>query len=106
MIFYETEWGGPGVVHLPTGRVFLPFAFPSPVQTAYAMLRSFHLERQMRDAEVKDLAVSLTTHFDPVQSATSGQVELEFERTDTSRGGIWVQTDNIYAHVRILVVGI
>lgn len=69
------------------------------------MLRFFHLERVQRDAEGKDVAVSLTTHFDPFP-ATSGQVELEFKRTDTSRGGILIQTDSIYVQVRILIVGV
>ena len=50
------------------------------------------------------MAVVLTTQFDPVQSATSGEVELEFQRTDRSDAGILEQTETIEAQVRILVV--
>jgi hypothetical protein len=55
---------------------------------------------------VKDVAVVLTTHFDPSQSATSGEVEVEFQRTDTSDTGLWEQPETIEAQIRILVVGL
>ena len=106
MRFQELTIGGPGLVFPATTRIMVPFAFPAPVETAYALLRSFHLEVRAPDAEVKDVAVVLTTQFDPVQSATSGEVEVEFQRTDTSDAGIWEQTETIEAQIRILVVGI
>jgi hypothetical protein len=84
----------------------VPFAFPAPVETAYAVLRSFHLQVRAPDSEVKDVAVVLTTHFDPSQSATSGEVEVEFQRTDTSDTGLWEQPETIEAQIRILVVGL
>jgi hypothetical protein len=106
MNLYEITVGGPAAVYPATQRFRVPFAFPTAVQTAHAVLRSFHLELATRDSEVKDVAVLLTTHFDPFQSTTSGEVEVEFQRTDTSRGGIWVQSDTIKAQIRVLVVGI
>ena len=87
MRFSEHTIGGPGREFPPTQRMMVPFAFPAPVETAHALLRSFHLEVTAPDAEVKDVAVVLTTHFDPAQSATSGEVEVEFQRTDRSDAG-------------------
>jgi hypothetical protein len=106
MMFYETELGSPGAVYPATRRFRLPFAFPAPVRTAYAVLRSFHLEVRDEDSEVRDVAVLLTTHFDPVQSTTSGEVEVEFQRTDSSDPLLGVQSDTIEVQIRILVVGI
>lgn len=106
MTFYEFTVGGPAATFPPSQRFRVPFAFPSAVQTAHAMVRSFHLEVASSDSEVKDVAVVLTTHFDPFQSTTSGEVEVEFQRTDTSRGGIWIKSDSIKAQLRILVIGI
>jgi hypothetical protein len=106
MIFHELTVGGPAQTFLASQRFLVPFSFPTPVRAAYAALGSFHLEVATRDSEVKEVAVVLTMHFDPGQSATSGDVEVEFARTDTSRGGIRVQSDSIKAQLRILVVGI
>lgn len=106
MRFYDYTVGGPGAVFAATNRFRVPFAFPAPVETAYAVLRSFHLQAVAPDAEVKDIAVVLTTHFDPSQSATSGEVEIEFQRTDTSDSGLWVQPEAIEAQIRMLVVGL
>jgi hypothetical protein len=64
------------------------------------------LQVRESDSEVRDVAVILTTHFDPVQSTTSGEVEVEFQRTDSSGGGIFVKSDTIEAEIRILVIGI
>jgi hypothetical protein len=105
MIFLETQVGSPGAVYPATNRFRLPFAFPTPVQTAYAVLRSFHLQVRDDDSEVRDVAVILTTHFDPVQSTTSGEIEVEFQRTDSS-GGVLIESDTIEAQVRFLVIGI
>ena len=104
--FSEHTIGGPHTEYLPTQRMMVPFAFPAPVETAHALLRSFHLQVTAPDAEVKDVAVVLTTHFDPAQSATSGEVEVEFQRTDRSDAGLWLQSEAIEAQIRILVVGI
>lgn len=106
MIFYETRVGGPGSVFGPSERVRVPFAFPAPVQTAHAVLQSFHLAVPGGDSEVRDVAVVLTTHFDPFQSKTSGEVEVEFQRTDASGPGFLVQSDTIEAQIRIVVIGI
>jgi hypothetical protein len=106
MRFHEATIGGPGAVYAATQRFNVPFAFPAPVETAYAILRSFHLQVTAPDAEVRDVAVVLTTHFDPSQSATSGEVEIEFQRTDTSDTGILDQPESIEAQIRILVVGL
>lgn len=106
MNFYVITVGGPAATYAPSQRFRMPFAFSTAAQTAHALLRSFHLEIGTRDSELKDVAVVLTTHFDPFQSATSGEVEVEFQRTDTSRGGILVQSDTIKAQIRILVIGI
>ena len=106
MRFDEQTIGGPGRVFGATQRFTVPFAFTAPVETAYAVLRSFHLRVIAPDAEVKDVAVVLTTQFDPVQSAKSGEVEVEFRRTDTSDAGIFEQPEAIEAQIRILVVGI
>jgi hypothetical protein len=103
--FYETEIGGPGAVFGPSERLRVPFAFPTAVQTAHAVLRSFHLALPDGDSEVRDVGVVLTTHFDPFQSTTSGEVEVEFERTGSS-GGVFIQTDTIEAQIRILVIGV
>jgi hypothetical protein len=100
--FYEIKVGGPGSVLPPSPRIRLPFAFPSPLQTAHAVLQSFHLEPNADDAEVLDVAVILTTHFDPFQSTTSGEVEVELQRT----GGSLLQSEAIKAEIRILVIGI
>jgi hypothetical protein len=105
--FYETTVGSPGAVYPPTQRVRVPFAFPTPVQTAHAVLQSFHLQVTDEDSEVRDVVVMLTTHFDPFQSTTSGEVEVEFQRTDSSGAGfLGVQSDTIEAQIRILVIGI
>lgn len=106
MRFQDLTIGSPGAVFPATVRIMVPFALPAPVETAYALLRSFHLRVTAPDAEVKDVAVVLTTHFDPAQSATSGEVEVEFRRTDTSDAGIWEQPEAIEAQIRILVVGV
>ena len=107
MNFTEITVGGPAATYAPPSQRFrVPFAFPTAVQAAYAVVRSFHLEVASSDSEVKDVAVVLTTHFDPFQSTTSGEVEVEFQRTDTSRGGIWIKSDSIKAQIRILVIGI
>ena len=74
-MFYETELGSPGAVYPATRRFRLPFAFPAPVRTAYAVLRSFHLEVRDEDSEVRDVAVLLTTHFDP-RSSSSARTHL------------------------------
>lgn len=105
MIFYETKVGGPGAVFGPSERLRVPFAFPAPVQTAHAVLQSFHLEVHGGDSEVRDVGVVLTTHFDPFQSRTSGEVEVEFQRTDSSRTGLIVRSDTIEAQIRIVVIG-
>lgn len=68
MSFCETEVGSPGAVFPPTQRVRVPFAFPTPVQTVHAVLRSFHLGVADEDSEVRDVVVILTPHFDPLQS--------------------------------------
>ena len=106
MRFQEVTVGSPGAVFGAAVRILVPFAFPAPVETAYALLQSFHLRVRAPDAEVKDVAVVLTTQFDPVQSATSGEIEVEFQRTDRSDAGIWEQTETIEAQLRILVVGL
>jgi len=69
-------------------------------------LQSFHLEPNADDAEVLDVAVILTTHFDPFQSTTSGEVEVEYQRTDSSGAGFDVQSETIEMEIRILVIGI
>lgn len=105
MNFYETEVGSPGVVFTPTQRVRVPFAFPTPVQSVHAVLQSFHLE-VAEDSEVRDVGVILTPHFDPLQSTTSGEVEVELQRTDSSDPGILhQQPETIEAQVRVLVIG-
>ena len=106
MNFIELTVGGPATYAPPSQRFRVPFAFSSEVQTAHAVVRSFHLELSKSDSEVKDVAVVLTTHFNPFQSTTSGEVEVEFRRTDTSRGGLWLKPDTIEAQIRILVIGI
>ena len=107
MNFYETTIGGPGAVSAPSRHIRVPFAFPDPVQTAHAVLRSFHLEVTDEDSELRNLVVSLTTHFDPFQSTTSGEVEVEFQLTDSSGAGfLGVQSDTIEAQIRVLVIGI
>lgn len=80
MRFRALTIGGLGGVAPPSSRFTVPLAFPEPVEMAYALLQSFHLRVRAPDAEVKDVAVVLTTHFDPVQSATSGVVEVEWQR--------------------------
>lgn len=104
MIFYETSVGSPGAVFPPTQRVHIPFAFPTSVRTAHAVLQSFHLRTRADDSQVEDVAVVLTTHFDPYQSTTGGEVEVELRRTG-SAGGILLATGTIEAQVRILVIG-
>jgi hypothetical protein len=106
MIFYETKVGSPGRVFPPTNRFRMPFAFSTPVQTAHAALQSFHLKDLGPDSEVRDVVVMLTTHFDPFQSTTSGEIEVEFQRPDSSRGGFLIQSNTIEAEIRILVIGI
>lgn len=107
MTFCEIEVGGPGAVYLPAQRFRLPFAFSSPVQTAHALLRSFHLQVTDEDSEVTEVAVVLTTHFDPFQSTSIGEVEVEFQRTDSSDKGLLnIQSESVEAQIRILVVGI
>jgi hypothetical protein len=104
--FYETEVGSPGAVFPPSQRVRVPFAFSTPVQTVHAVLRSFHLEVGRKDSEVRDVVVILTPRFDPLQSTTSGVVEVEFQRTDSSGAGfLGLQSDTIEAQIRILVIG-
>ena len=106
MNFYETEVGSPGAVFPPTQRVRVPFAFPAPVQSVHAVLQSFHLEVADKDSEVRDVVAILTPRFDPLQSTTSGVVEVEFQRTDSSGAGfLGVASDTIEAQIRILVIG-
>jgi hypothetical protein len=52
-----------------------------------------------------DIRVSLVTFFDPVQSATNGEVEVQIQRTG-SDGNIFMSSDLIQAEVRLLVIGI
>ncbi len=105
MIFYETRVGSPGAVYPDHKRVRLPFSFPTPVATAHAMLRSFHLHEPGADSELRDVAVVLTTHFDPAQSATSGEVEVEFQLADDGGSAIGLDFDVMEAQIGILVVG-
>jgi hypothetical protein len=102
--FHEIKVGSPSV-YPPTNRLRVPFALPSPVQTAHAVLKSFHLRLDDGDSEVRDVVVMLTTHFDPFQSTTSGEVEVEFQRTD-SGAGLVLQSDLIEAEIRILLISI
>ena len=107
MNFYEIKVGSPGATYPPTQNFRVPFAFPAPVQTAHPVLQSFHLQVSDEDSEVGDVVVALTPHFDPVQSTTSGEVEVEFQRTDSSGAGfLGVQSDNIKVQIRVLVIGI
>ena len=105
MMFYETQLGSPGATYPERNRFRVPFAFPTPIQTAHAVVRSFHLRARGGDSHIRDLAVILTTHFDPFQSATSGEVEVEFQRTGMG-GGIFIESRTIEAQIRILVIGI
>ena len=106
MNFCEITVPGPAeTVTRPSYSSYVPFAFAGPVQTAYALVQSFHLEISGSDSEVENVAVVLTTHFDSLQSATSGEVEVEFQRT-ASPGSVWVKPRRIVAQIRILVVGL
>jgi hypothetical protein len=88
-----------------TPRPRVPFTFSAAVETAHAVLQSFHLQVDDSDSNVRDVQVSLTTFFDPVQSPTSGEVEVEIRRTG-SDGSIFLESDTIQAEIRILVIGI
>ena len=105
MNFLTLQLGGPGVLFSATPRARLPFTFPTAAQSAHAVLQSFHLQVDDSDSNVKDVQVALTTFFDPVQSATSGEVEVEIRRTG-SDGSILIESSIIQAEVRILVIGI
>lgn len=104
MKFLSIQLGGPGVLFPETPRSRVPFTFPTAVQSAHAVLQSFHLQHDDSDRTVRDVQVSLTTFFDPIQSPTSGEVEVEIQRTGSDHS-ILHHTHAIQAEVRILVVG-
>jgi hypothetical protein len=107
MNFIQIELGGPDTVASSETRFRHPFAFPNPVRTAYAALQSFHFWTDDSDGHVKEVEVVLTTHFDPVQSTTSGEVEFEITRTDASGNSfLSVESDTIAYKVSVLVIGI
>jgi hypothetical protein len=96
-----------GEAYFPqTTRTRVPFTFPTAVRSAHAVLQSFQLETDDSDGHVKDAQVSLITFFDPVQSTTSGEVEVEIQRTDLDDNILWLESNVIEAEVRILVIGI
>lgn len=106
MNFDEIQLGGPGQDFAPSGRFRVPFAFSTDVGTAHPVLQSFHLEVRHSDSHVRDVAVSLTPIFDPVQSARSGEVDVEIQRTGSDGNILSNESDSIRAQVRILVVGL
>src|SRR5215207_8947598 len=106
--FVSLKAGGLDLIFPATAHLRLPFTFPTSVQTAHAVLQSFHLEVDHSDSHVKDVQVSLTTFFDPVQSTTSGEVEVAFERTGSDGNSApfaFPEPEAISAEVRILVIG-
>ena len=88
-----------------TAHPRLQFTFPTATQSVHAVLQSFHVQMHDMDRNVEDVQVSLTTFFDPVQSTTSGEVEIDIQRTG-SDGSIFLSSDAIEAEVRVLVIGI
>jgi hypothetical protein len=107
MNFIPIELGDPDGVAPEESRFRLPFTFPSPVRTAYAALQSFHFWTDDSDGHVKEVEVALTTHFDPVQSTTSGEVEFEIKRTDaTGNSFLHVESETIAYKIAVLVIGI
>jgi hypothetical protein len=105
MNFVSIQHGGPGTVFPATAEFRLPFTFPTAVQSVHALLQSFQLHTRRRDRHVENIEVSLTPIFDPTQSTTSGEVEIELQRTG-SDDSIFLSSDAIEAEVRILVIGI
>ena len=107
MNFIPIELGGPDTVALSETRFRYPFTFPNPVRTAHAALQSFHFWTDDSDGHVKEVEVVLTTHFDPVQSTTSGEVEFAITRTDASGNSFLnAESDTIAYKVSVLVIGI
>jgi hypothetical protein len=109
MKFLSLQAGGLDLIFPATAQLRLPFTFPTSVQTAYAVLQSFYLQVDHSDSHVKDVQVSLRTQFDPVQSTTSGEVEVAFERTGSDGNSApfsLPEPKAISAEVRILVIGI
>jgi hypothetical protein len=105
MIFLPVRLGGAGATFPATTYPRVPFSFSTAVQSAHAVLESFHVQMDDMDRSVQDIQVSLVTFFDPVQSATSGEVEIQIQRTG-SDGSIFFSSDLIQAEVRLLVIGI
>jgi hypothetical protein len=105
MIFQAVQIGGPGLTFPASVHPRVPFSFPKPVQTAHAVLQSFYVENVDKDRDVKDIQVSLITFFDPVQSATSGEVEIQLLRTGSTES-IFLAPELIEGEVRALVIGI
>ena len=96
-----------GAAEFPnTTRTRVPFTFTTAIQSAQAVLQSFELRTDDSDGHVKNVQVVLTTIFDPVQSTTSGEVEVEIQRTDEDDNVLVLETNSIEAEVRILVIGI
>jgi hypothetical protein len=108
MSFLEIRIGRPGTLSLDTVETRYPFTFPTAVRSAHALLQSFYLQSHDPDRHIKDVHVSLTTFFDPVQSTTSGEVGVEIELTDSSEEAsiLAFESDTIATEVRLLVVGV
>jgi hypothetical protein len=105
MIFLPLRMGGAGRIFPESPSVRLPFTFPKAVDSAHAVLQSFHVQLDDGDSEVSDLRVALTTFFDPVQSRTSGEVQIEVHQT-VSDAFLQVRAHITQVEVRLLVIGI
>lgn len=103
MIVAPLRVGGPNSVLAPVSRVF--FAFPTAVQSAHAVLQSFTVRTESDDIDVDDVVVSLQTVFDPIQSATSGIVEVRIQLTGSSGGFMIISSTSVVAEVHLLVIG-
>jgi hypothetical protein len=109
MQIQSIKLGGGGLIFASTSSVRLPFQFPTPIDGAYAILRSTLFERAGErgtyyatgpDEEVKVLEVSALALFDALQSRTGGQLQISFHLPSP------LSPDVVRAEIEVLVIGI
>jgi hypothetical protein len=95
--FIPLTVGGPNQIFPDTASVVRDFVFAQPMQAARAMLRGFALTFDDDDEHLRNINVTLTTHFHPGDRA--GVVEVGFILSDDNARVIRAQVD-------IVVIGL
>jgi hypothetical protein len=111
MQFQSLKLGGAGLTFASTSTTRLPFQFPNPIQSAYAILqrtrfartRAPHTYYESSNEELSVQEISVLPLFDGLQSKTSGEIQIQFSVHDDTTPS---SAELIQAEIEVLVIGV